>query len=341
MAFTFSQARKLSPEEANPMNALISRAMETFGKGMNLSYLPREKEASIFSKEIGPLAALASSPNFTGFNEGTQKQIAQRISQYLGSGGQGLFGQGAGGAQQQDAQATSGDQSDGSQANVYAKRTRQGLTKEQVPAGTVSYDENGNPIISPTSSIREDAANSVAGGKTTNDLFDKLVNEIKTVKNKGGFEGWGQRAALTAEGTNIPFISNAASAVVPPRIRTMQNKLEAALIKYQHEDPKSAHYAVQKHPGESTDEWITRLQELKQGKAKESASLSGFAEHGIPLNQPGSPDKLPAQHITNANSSASTLIEMPDGYKAFIPNKNLANFKKKYPGAKTVNFSQQ
>lgn len=88
MAFSFNTPRKLSPEEANPMNALISRAMETFGKGVNLSYLPREKEAGIFSKEIGPLAALASSPNFQGFNPHVQKMIANRIKGYLG-GGQG------------------------------------------------------------------------------------------------------------------------------------------------------------------------------------------------------------------------------------------------------------
>jgi hypothetical protein len=78
------------PTAKSPMNALISRAMETFGKGVNLSYLPREKEAGIFSKEIGPLAALASNKNFTGFNPQVQKMIAQRIGGYLGKshGGQ-------------------------------------------------------------------------------------------------------------------------------------------------------------------------------------------------------------------------------------------------------------
>ena len=75
------------------MNALISRAMETFGKGVNLSYLPREKEAGIFAKEIGPLAALASSPQFQGFNPQIQKMIAQRIGGYLGQGQGGQQGQ--------------------------------------------------------------------------------------------------------------------------------------------------------------------------------------------------------------------------------------------------------
>jgi hypothetical protein len=47
MSFTFSQARKLSPEETNPYNALLSRALDTFQKGVGAAYLPREKEAKI------------------------------------------------------------------------------------------------------------------------------------------------------------------------------------------------------------------------------------------------------------------------------------------------------
>lgn len=86
MAFTFNAARKLSPEEANPMNALISRAMQNFSQGMDLAYKPRQKEANIFAKEIGPLAALASSPNFQGFNPQVQKMIAQHVGGYLGGG---------------------------------------------------------------------------------------------------------------------------------------------------------------------------------------------------------------------------------------------------------------
>ena len=92
MTFTFSPARKLSPEEYSPMQALISRALEGYGKGVNASYLKKQREADLFAKEIGPLAALASNPNFRGFDPNTQKMIADRISGYLGGrqGGEGM-----------------------------------------------------------------------------------------------------------------------------------------------------------------------------------------------------------------------------------------------------------
>lgn len=104
MSFTFSQARKLSPEEANPMNAMLSTALARYKQGLELSYMPRKNEADIFSKEIGPLASLAASPNFTGFQPEEQKMIAQRIRSYLG--GQG--GQGEQGNQESEGQTTPG-----------------------------------------------------------------------------------------------------------------------------------------------------------------------------------------------------------------------------------------
>lgn len=51
MAFTFSQARELSPEQANPMNALISRALDTFSKGTQAAYLPSQLQTDIQQKQ--------------------------------------------------------------------------------------------------------------------------------------------------------------------------------------------------------------------------------------------------------------------------------------------------
>lgn len=99
MAFTFTNYPILTPEQQSPWQGALSRALDTYAKTTKASYMPRQMEAELFSKEISPLAALASSPNFTGFNPEIQKMIAQRIGSYLGhgqAGGGGAEGQGGG-----------------------------------------------------------------------------------------------------------------------------------------------------------------------------------------------------------------------------------------------------
>jgi len=83
MTFSFSNYAGIEPQHS-PLHHLIGNALGGYKEGIGLKYLPREKEADIFSKEISPLAALASSPNFTGFNPLIQKMIAHRIGGYLG-----------------------------------------------------------------------------------------------------------------------------------------------------------------------------------------------------------------------------------------------------------------
>jgi hypothetical protein len=87
MSFTFNSPRKLSPEEANPMQALISRALETFGKTTKAANMQRQIDADIFAKEIGPLATLAGSQNFQGFNPEINKMIGERVGDYIGGHG--------------------------------------------------------------------------------------------------------------------------------------------------------------------------------------------------------------------------------------------------------------
>lgn len=103
MAFTFTNYPILTPEQQSPWQGALSRALDTYSKATKASYMPRQMEADLFAKEIGPLAGLASSPNFTGFNPEIQKMIAQRIGGYLGHG-QG----GAGGAAGQESAETPG-----------------------------------------------------------------------------------------------------------------------------------------------------------------------------------------------------------------------------------------
>jgi hypothetical protein len=87
MAFTFTNYPILTPEQQSPWQGALSRALDTYSKVTKSSYLPKQMETDLFAKEIGPVAALASSPNFTGFNPQIQKLIAQRIGAHFGAGG--------------------------------------------------------------------------------------------------------------------------------------------------------------------------------------------------------------------------------------------------------------
>lgn len=75
---------KLTPEQVSPWSNLLSHSLAKYQALNKAQYAPERERAEIFGTEIGPLAALASNPNFTGFNPEVQKMISQRIGQYLG-----------------------------------------------------------------------------------------------------------------------------------------------------------------------------------------------------------------------------------------------------------------
>jgi len=83
MPFNFTNYAAL-PVPKSPMNAMLAKALDNYHKGINLSYLPREKEANIFAKGIGPVAQLAASPAFKGFNPQQSEAIANAVGQFFG-----------------------------------------------------------------------------------------------------------------------------------------------------------------------------------------------------------------------------------------------------------------
>lgn len=78
-----SQDSNFSPSQTGTID--LAGAIKN---GIESYYRPSMVRAQIFNKEIGPVAALASSPNFTGFNPEIQRMIANRIGSYFGSPGQ-------------------------------------------------------------------------------------------------------------------------------------------------------------------------------------------------------------------------------------------------------------
>lgn len=82
MSFTAFNAISQLPYH-NPLENFISHALKGYSGMQHAKYLPEQIQADIFSKEIGPVAQLAASPNFRGFNPTIQKMIAQRVGSYL------------------------------------------------------------------------------------------------------------------------------------------------------------------------------------------------------------------------------------------------------------------
>jgi hypothetical protein len=91
MTFTFSQARPLKPQEVNPFANLVSNALHGYSQGMKAAYLPQEIEADIFSKKLGPLATLATTPMFLQ-NPQFQEALGNMIMQALPYGGKEFTG---------------------------------------------------------------------------------------------------------------------------------------------------------------------------------------------------------------------------------------------------------
>lgn len=164
MSFTFSQARRLSPEESSPYNNLISHALKQYQQGVHAKYAPEMTEANIFNKQIGPLATLASSPMFLN-NPQFQHALGSLISQNLHK-----FGHGFG---------------DEGHYNTYAEGIQKELNRAKKNAEKVSKAGKLATGISSAAgqagSIFGDTAskflNWMSGGKISNELA-KSDNEI-------------------------------------------------------------------------------------------------------------------------------------------------------------------
>lgn len=83
MAFPLMQLPIGTPEQTSPFNNLVHNALKTYQQQVHAKYAPEMMEADIFSKGIGPIATLAASPNFTGFNPEVSKMLGDYIGQYI------------------------------------------------------------------------------------------------------------------------------------------------------------------------------------------------------------------------------------------------------------------
>ena len=190
MAFSFWSPPSLRPEQVNPMAGLISRAMKNFQESSNLAtqiptqqlklqYLPKQLEAEIFSKKIGPLATLATSPMFLQ-NPQFQALLGNMISQNLGS----EFGGGTG---------TKGTTEPGVRFPTYNEQNQQQFEKTAKEAEDLSGQGHAGTALSGAVSwldsmipgLGKHISEALTGGKITEEAFNQqksFETDLNTLK---------------------------------------------------------------------------------------------------------------------------------------------------------------
>jgi len=167
MVSTFYTPRKLKATEVNPLSNLLSGALDTYQKGLKASYMPRQLEADIFSKNIGPLASIATSPMARYMAPEQQKQILNYISQSLGQMGGGMpTGQSIGG--------------------------QQGASNEGF-------------ALPPSGSTESRSKEAIAGENIINSRFKTLQDAVQKIQNEKGISGLLGRVSLGASGSEAPI----------------------------------------------------------------------------------------------------------------------------------------
>jgi len=138
MTFSFTNYAAIKPQRS-PFRDIVSDLLGGYSGAVNAKYLPREKEADIFHKQISPLAMLASSPYFSSLHPEQQQQMAQYISQMLSHQGIGTGGQQGGGMAPGMMSGGGGQQAGGMSG---------GMGGQGQPAPQQGgMDENGEPLI--------------------------------------------------------------------------------------------------------------------------------------------------------------------------------------------------
>jgi hypothetical protein len=203
MAFTFTNARKLNPEEVNPLSGLVSRALQGYNEGiksayaaptaaMKFKYLPEQLEADIFAKKFGPLATIATTPMFLQ-NPQFQQALGQMLAKHMNFGGAG------GGTGQGTMNPNVG--------KTYAQQTQIDINDAEKLAHTLSKAGKGRTRISALGGEGQnwlgDAWKSITNllsGNPTGEKVKELVNpQLGQERNKLDtfYQGLKQRAIQT------------------------------------------------------------------------------------------------------------------------------------------------
>jgi hypothetical protein len=213
MSFTYVPASKLTASRAGFSPDILGSVLGGYKGAVQAKYMPREKEAEIFHKQISPLAMLASSPYFSSLHPEQQQQMAAYISQMLsrqGLGSQGgMSGQSGqmpqGGQMGQPQQPGSMQGINGLAPKNPAEHFTGKFTQSPYSPGTVHRGEQGESIYAPTGTNVQKGLDVLTESKG----LEKLFNEYSKLAPKvGGAGGARRELSKLASGigkTGLPY----------------------------------------------------------------------------------------------------------------------------------------
>src|ERR1700733_14838006 len=176
----------LNNDQAGAIPDIIGHLMSGYSKGTHAAYLPKQIEADIFAKKVGPLATLATSPMFLQ-NPQFQQALSNLLAKNLGGAGGGFGGMGGG-----NNQASYGNNQDiyGNNDNTYAGQVGQDVNKAQEYAQDLSKKGKIRSLLSSLAGLSKnilgDTGNSINEALGLNSGLaqkeNKLIDTLKRLK---------------------------------------------------------------------------------------------------------------------------------------------------------------
>jgi hypothetical protein len=242
MTFTFSQPRRLSIEESSPTGNLYANALKKYQQGVNAHYAPQRQEADIFAKEMGPMAALASNPNFS-FDPQVREMISKRIADHIEKtqqkgGHEGLLNAilhknwlgkqeeaanlpqagnqaqlGMTGGMQQGANNNFSllpQAGQGLQAGAQAKAQAPFMSSPYAPGALYQNPNTGDVLSAPTHEQVAAAQKTITSNKAVEPIIKDLIKQSKPFLKQGGKLGLatGQAAGIASQFGAPDFLTN-------------------------------------------------------------------------------------------------------------------------------------
>jgi hypothetical protein len=350
MVSTLFDYQAPTPEQANPWNSVLSKALEQYQGITKALYARPQADADILSKTLSPLATLATSPLAQGFagpqGDQARQLLSSILSQYGGHLGGGQQHQGLmaklfhpqAQTQQQEQMRTQQQANPAQATNPIQEAYMNQARQAKIAGGKPYYDENGKLVIPPENYSEHTQA--LTGEPNIKSLLPAYIKASKPFLQPGG-EGkllkseaaGGLQKVFGLE--KIPTaLGGAEYAEKNAERQRLKAELERELRTHYGMLQKEIHDVLTERPGEGDKAFEKReMKELKRLLSRGQQANKIIGEQGLKV---GGEDESFAPENTQTPQGAMEMFELPDGRQVSILAEKHADFLKKYPNAKPL-----
>jgi hypothetical protein len=232
MSFTFTNYQASKPEQVSPWANLRHNITQAQNEQTRSKYLPKQLEADIIGKTVGPLAQIAASPLVAAMEPKQKEEMLKYISAAL---------QGSGGKPQQE--------QEGSFGNVPILGGLEKWITEHL-GGAKTHE------------MPEERSKTVPGFPTNEDLFSRLKEGANSVLGSGGklnaFKstiGTGLNQIVGNNPISEALSDKGEAAGAKAAFEQTKKDLEQKLIR-EGRSPQMAHFIAQEQPGENAEQYV-------------------------------------------------------------------------------------